>query len=281
MTRWIKTHVQIVILSAITALFILVAVIAVIISTQKNGGNSSGSAAQSITETVSFPDITLPNNIFADLECDHDLCDFTDSYVENNEELIYSYASYPVLTGNGIDHIDVINNSIYEFIVSKSSVKEHEKILAYEKYERASMNAEGFIQFEFMLKTESVVVKEKFVSILFSYTRTVSLSEPSYEYFSLNFDLTNGDSVSFSDIIALDDESAVDYISSIISQDIAINPNIYYPNAKNELQYCIDLNSFYLSNEGAVLFFNPETLTPSVYGVRSFLVPYDKIGYVN
>lgn len=277
--KWIRSHIQIVMVLSIAILFILVTAIAFILTLPKNKENNKESTTQS--QTVSFPDVSIPDNVFVDFKCEHVLNDFEDKYFENDEELIYSYASYPVISGEDVDNPEVINNAVYDFVVSKTTIKEHEKILAHEKYERASINAEGFIQFEFMLKTESVTVKEKFLSILFSYTRTVSLSEPSYEFFALNFDLTNGNETDFSDIVALTEEDAVDYIATIISQDISINPNIYYPNAKDELEYCIDLKSFYLSDKGAVIFFNPETLTPSVYGIRSFVVPYDKIGYEN
>lgn len=275
--KWVREHIQIVTVLAIAILFILVTALAVVLTLPKNKENNKESTTQN--QTVSFPDVSIPDEVFTELECEHTLNDYEDKYIENNEELIYSYALYPVISVDKDETAEVINNVIYQFVTSKSTIKEHERILAQEKYNRASMNAEGFIQFEFMLKTESITVKEKFLSILFSYTRTVSLSEPSYEFFALNFDLTNGNETDFSDIVALTEEDAVNYISTIISQDISINPNIYYPNARDELDYCIDLNSFYLSDKGAVLFFNPETLTPSVYGIRSFLIPYDKIGY--
>lgn len=277
--KWLRTHIQLVTVLLIAFLFIFVTVIAIVLTVPKKDNNHESS--EETNQTVSFPEISLPDDIFNDFICDHQLNDFEDSYFENDEELIYSYASYPVISSENSENTDIINNSIYEFVVSKSSVKEHEIILAIEKFERASMNAEGFIQFEFILKTESVIVKEKFISILFSYSRTVSLSEPTYEYFSLCFDLTSGEEADFSDIIAKNAEESSDYIASIISQDILINPNIYYTNAKDDLKYCIDLNSFYLSDNGAVIYFNPETLTPGVYGIRTFLVPYEKIGYKN
>ena len=262
---------------SISFLLIIIIFVAIITSSKDFGDKKQESETQQ--KTVSFPSVSVPDDVFANYECEHDLTDYTDSYIENGEELIYSYASYPVISSKNAAAIDVINNSILQFVTERSSVKEHEKILALEKFERASNNAEGFIQFEFILKCESVTVKEKFISILFSYSRTVSMSEPSYEYYSLNYDLKSGRSVNFSDIIGTDTDGATDYISSIISQDINNNPNMYYPNALEDLEYCIDTSSFFLSDKGAVIYFNPESLTPGVYGIRTFLIPYEKIGY--
>ena len=275
--KWLRSNIQTVTVILIAVLFVLVTATAVMLTLP----NNTPSSTDTETQTVSFPSVSIPNDVFVDIQCEHTFEGYTDRYLEGSEELIYSFASYPVLLGDDIEFIDVINNSIYEFVSNKSSIKEHEKILSREKYERAQTSAEGFIQFEFLLKTESVTVKEKFISILFSYSRTVSLSEPSYEYFSLTFDLLSGEIADLSDVIAMSEENAIEYVASIISQDIAINPSIYYPNANNELKYSIDLNSFYFSDSGVVLFFNPEVLTPSVYGIRSFLIPYDKIGYTS
>ena len=277
--KWIKSDIQLITVSLITIIFVLVIALAVALTVPESKKESK--ETDDIEQTVSFPAVSIPDEVFGSYQCEHVLSDFTDSYYENEEELIYSYASFPTIYCQGNENINQINDAIFQFVSSKSSVKEHEKILALEKYDRASMNAEGFIQFEFILRAESVVVKEKFISILFSYSRTVSLSEPSLEYYSLNFDLSSGEAVNFSDIIAKTENEAIDYIASIISQDISINPNIYYPNAQDELQYCIDLSSFYLTETGVEIYFNPETLTPSVYGIRNFLVPYDKIGYTN
>lgn len=273
-TKWFRSNIQTVTVISISVLFVLLTVLAVILTLPDNPSSSD-----SETQTVSFPSVSLPDDMFVDIKCEHTFDGYTDSYYEGSEELIYSFASYPVLSGDNIEFVDIINNSIYQFVLNKSSIKEHEKILAQEKYERAQTSAEGFIQFEFLLKTESIIVKEKFISILFSYTRTVSLSEPSYEYFSLTFDLLSGQIADLSDVIAMSEESTIEYVTTIISQDIAINSNIYYPNATNELEWCVDLNCFYFSDRGLILFFNPEILTPSVYGIRSFLIPYDKIGY--
>jgi hypothetical protein len=115
--------------------------------------------------------------------------------------------------------------------------------------------------------------------VLFTLTKTVSISEPSVENITLLYDLVTGQRADLSSLLGIGKTDAVSYVKTIISQDIAINHEMYYVNALDDLEYVIDLSDVYLTDEGAVIFFNAEILTPSVYGVRTFLIPYDKIGY--
>ncbi len=202
-----------------------------------------------------------------------------DEYTKDGIEYIYSFISYPFIEGGNSDATDKINNAIREFALERVTIKSFEKTNAEDAYNRAQSDAMGFIQFEFITSTESVYVKNGYVSIVFRRVRTVGINEPSENITAMCFDLLSGDEVNISAFMNTDSATAESFVFDVFAQHIRINPSLYYNDALDTLSDIIDLKSFYLTDDGVTLYINPDIITPSVMGVRYFTVPYDKIGY--
>lgn len=269
-----RPDVQLISMIALALLFIAVLLFAIIYSSRKDK-----TPDQTEKETVSFPAISQTDTVDHNFFPEYSTHSAYEEYENDGIELIFSSVSYPKLEKGCGDHVEKINADILAVVNEHLIIKEHQRILALEKYERSLSSAEAFVPNEFILDLRSVTVKGKYLSILFTYTKTVSVSEPSVENVSLLFDLTTGESADLSDLLCLDASSAVDYVKNIISQDIKINPEMYYSNALEQLEYVIDLNDIYLTEDEVIVFFPSEVLTPSVFGIRTFSIPYDKIGY--
>lgn len=265
---------QLITVILLALLFIAVLLFAILFSSKKGSDPK-----ETKKETVSFPPITQGDDTVYDFTLSYSLASAYDSYEYDETELIFSSVSYPKLESGCGEHYESINSDIFAVASEYLTIKEHQKLLALEKYERSESSAEGFITNEFVFDCKSVSIKGRFLSVLFTLTKTVSISEPSVENITLLYDLATGQRADLSSLLGIGKADAVSYVKTIISQDIAINQEMYYVNALDDLEYVIDLSDVYLTNEGAIIFFNAEILTPSVYGVRTFLIPYDKIGY--
>ncbi len=259
----------------LSAAILLITIIAAVITSADNNGN------QKVTTKppeLSFPDVSdVP--VREDIMVTYSELTSEDTYEKNGIEYIYSFISYPHIEGGNTDATAKINNAIAQFAFDRVMIEDYEKTNAEEAYNRAESDAMGFIEFEFLTRTESVYVKNGYLSIMFKRVRTVSISEPSETVTTLCFDLLNGDEVDISVFMNVESGVAEQFVYDVFAQHIKINPNQYYNDALETLSDIIDLNAFYLTENGVVLYFNPEIITPSVMGIRNFTVPYEKIGY--
>ena len=251
---------------------IVISLIAVII-----GGRDKSDAPL----TTELPALTFPHvsevPLREDVTVTHSERTLEDCYEKDGVEYIYSFISFPFIEGGDPDATSKINSAILSFATERVAIKEFEKTNAEDAYKRD--DAEEFVQFEFITSTESLYVKNGYLSIAFRRVRTMSLNDPQETLTTVCFDLLTGNVVSLPEFMNVDENTAASFISDVFTQHIKINPNVYYKDALETLPDILDTKSFYLTENGVILYFNPNIITPSVNGVQEFTVPYDKIGY--
>lgn len=239
--------------------------------------NTSGDDSESETKEIAFPDVSdQPDRPEINVSIQTD--SKSEKYEKDGIELINSNITFPILSGGSEEATEKINSDIIAYVTECVKIKSYEKTLSEDDYKIAQRDGMPFIPFDYNTLCQSVFIKDGYISILFRRIETVGMTEPEETVYSLCYDLSSGERVDYSDYIGTDEHFARDYIKSIISQHINNNPNHYYADALDTLSEAIDLNSFYLTSRGVTLYFNPEIITPSVFGVCSFTVPYDKLG---
>ncbi len=264
--------------ATLTVLLLVFTVILIAIIAAFAVENNSGSDKETTPPELTFPNISdVPQR--DNITVTHAEKTLEETYEKDGIEYIYSFISYPFLEGGNPDATAEINDAIYAFVCERVTIKTFEKENAEEAYIRSEQDAMGFIEFEFITRAESVYIKDGYLSIMFRRVRTVGITEPREDITTLCFDLINGDEVDVSGFMNVGEGTARSFILDIFSQHIKINPKLYYNDALETLPDIIDLKSFYLTENGVILYFNPDIITPSVMGVRDFTVPYDKTGH--
>ncbi len=265
-------------IATLTVLLLAFAVILTVVIAAAFVGNKGGSDKETTPPELTFPDISdVPQR--DNITVTHADNTLEEIYEKDGIEYIYSFISYPFLEGGNPDATAKINDAIFAFAGERVTIKSFEKTNAEDAYNRSEQDAVGFIEFEFITRAESVYVKDGYVSIMFRRVRTVGISEPKEDITTLCFDLISGDEADISGFMNVDADTARSFILDIFSQHIKINPKLYYNDALETLPDIVDLKSFYLTENGVILYFNPDIITPSVMGVRDFTVPYDKTGH--
>ena len=224
-----------------------------------------GGTADTEKISISYPVLDTVPDLSNDFPVEYKKSRNDSVYSESGIDLIFTYASFPVIELKDSTVAAAVNEAISSYIILRTNVNESEKALAKEAYERSADMAEGFIPYEFRTDLKSVFVKGQYLSVLFSYQRTVGINEPAVVYEALNFDLSTGKSVSFSDIVSFTEADAEDYLITVFSQHISGSPEGYYSDVLEHLEFLIDLNAFYLNERGFVFYFPSETIAPSVF----------------
>lgn len=259
----------------VAAALIIITIGAAYVFSNKNDG--SVGSAESETKEISFPEISeQPDR--PDITVTYETDSYSDKYENDGVELINSNIVFPILSGGNEEATARINAEIQAFALDTVRIKSYEKALSEDDYRIAIRDEMPFLPFDYNTLCESVFVKGGYVSIMFRRVETLGMNEPDETIYTFCYDLSSGERVNFSDYIATDEQFAINYINSIISQHINNNPNHYYADALDTLSEAIDLNSFYLTSQGVTLYFNPEIITPSVFGVSAFIIPYEKLG---
>lgn len=263
--------------AALTVLLLVLSIIIIVIVATVLNNNKEE------TKTTEPPELTFPNIPSVperdDIKVNHTTVSSEDCYKKDGIEFVYSMISYPYIEGGNAEATAKINASILNFASERVTIKSFEKTNAEEAYERANREGMSFIEFEFITRAESVYVKNGYLSIMFRRIRTVGINEPSEDITTMCFDLISGEEVDISNFMNIDRDSATGFLIDIFTQHIKINPGLYYNDALQTLPDIIDLKSFYLTENGLVLYFNPDIITPSVTGIRDFTVQYDKVGH--
>lgn len=66
------------------------------------------------------------------------------------------------------------------------------------------------------------------------------------------------------------------YIKEKIIEQIKKEPDIYFDNYEELVEQTFDVNSFYCTPKGVVIYFQQYDIAPYSSGIREFLLPYDK-----
>lgn len=66
------------------------------------------------------------------------------------------------------------------------------------------------------------------------------------------------------------------YIKKKIIEQIKENPDIYFENYEELVEQTFNVNSFYCTPQGVVVYFQQYDIAPYASGIREFLLPYNK-----
>ncbi len=264
--------------AVLTVLLILLSMVIIVLVACLTANSKDGEKKTTEPPVITYPDIpeVPPRD---EIKVTHSNKTADETYEKDGIEYVYSSVIYPYITG-GIDAAtSKINDAIFNFACERVAIKSFEKTNAEEAYERSKQDAMGFIEFEFITRVESVYVKDGYLSLMFRRVRTVGINEPSEDITTMCFDLVSGDEVDISVFMNINEASAATFLHDVLSQHININQDLFYADALSTLPDIIDLKSFYLKEEGLVLYFNPDIITPSVIGICDLTIQYDKIGH--
>ncbi len=265
-------------MALIITLVLIAATVTAILLEPKEKAEEKNETEVTTSSVISHPEVTGTDH-GEDIKVYYEFTRAEDIYNNNDAVLIASTVYYPII---GCDNVEVeaaINNDIYKFAETEVKIEDFEKDLADEKYLFGQSSPEGFIQFEFVLNCEAIYAKNSYVSLIFREMRTVGITEPSEKLICLNYDLRTGERISLSRILGSDDAFANNYLFKVFDGVIKARPTSFYNDAEDTLKDVININDFYLDEIGLTLFFNPEIISPRVYGVITYTIPYSDLGF--
>ena len=192
----------------------------------------------------------------------------------NGETVYYSSINCPVFSGGADGATQRINQILRDFCRDYIKLTSEDKLLAEEAYEYARFDYEPYER----SGDCTVYVRDGILSVHFRLFRRTGGADDTHEYRSYVFDLSSGDPVSFSQYIGRDPIFGRDYIVNVFSQLINLSPENYFSDAKEILPRTVSLESFYLTEEALVLYYNPGIIAPDAHGVISITVDYPSLG---
>lgn len=264
----------------------LLLVLTVILFGQKTPLEPTGSeltttSPPATTITVTYPDVTSPYMTDADVDYNAVLSwtpeTVSDVYEVDTEARIFSSINVPIFSGIEGEVVDTINETLRAYAERFATITAETKVLADEDYLLATERDMPFEPYEFAADYRSVYLHGSLLSIVFTHTRAMGGANTYPTYDALCFDLKSGQTVTFATLIGTDEESAITYLTDVFTQIISASPNDYHADVLETLPMLIDLTSFYLTEEGVTFYFDAEAISPSVYGVRYLLIPYEKL----
>ena len=121
--------------------------------------------------------------------------------------------------------------------------------------------------------------KNHILSTIVSLMAFVNNEGPKYdELNNYNFDLLTGNEFTIGSVF----NPNIDYlkvITNYVNYKINQNKDLYYPNATVEIS---DDQSFYLTDEGIVIYFGVDEIAPKEFGIPKFTMEYIKFApYIN
>ncbi|MGL5327701.1 MAG: DUF3298 domain-containing protein [Peptostreptococcaceae bacterium] len=121
--------------------------------------------------------------------------------------------------------------------------------------------------------------KNHILSVVLNLITLTEESLPNYSsLYNYNYDLLSGKQLTIKDIF----KEGVDYIKIItdyVNYKISQNKNLYYENVEI---FITDDEAFYLEDDGLVVYFNPDEISPKQFGVAKFKLMFSKFApYIN
>jgi hypothetical protein len=281
------------------ALFILISLvlltIVVVVHRVRDNENGQQGADDHTTGTdepaISFPVIPHDTDITTDSEIVSDVTDTTPSlpiptdirwepnaihnnYVVDGETLVFASINQPIFSGLDADVADKIHTVLEAYCREFVRITSDDRLMAEEAYDGSPF---GFEPYE-RAGDFTVFIKDNVVSIRYQLFHDNGGADSGSEVTAFTFDLTTGDRLTFADYIEKDEAFGRDYLMTVFSQMVRSAPDKYYTDALDILDDVISLHDFYLTEEGLILFVNPDVLAPSAHGIITLTVPYTELG---
>lgn len=205
-------------------------------------------------------------------------------YVEDigQNEYFYYDLKYPVIYNvkNGYFQVnedilknlnETIRSSVYTF---KEGVFEEEQQInaANPDGNKAKINYKVYSNYDITFNKNHVI------SLTLHLTAMDNANLQYNELYSYNIDLLTGNQILLKDIF----RPGVDYlklVSDFINFKISENPNYYYPNIVVDIP---EAQSFYLTDQGIVIYFGLDEVSPAANGIQKFLMEFTNFeSYIN
>ena len=227
------------------------------------------------SETVASPD-AVPSPLPPLTKLTWEATVVSDTHVLEEETLCLYAASRPLLFGGIEEATARINKTLEQYCDDFIFISDFDKLLAEESYQNTLRDGKEFVTRE-RSSDFTAYLHENVLSVLFSETRIEGGATDNLRYVTLHFDVYTGEEITFAQFINRSDEAATTYILSLFTQWISGAPGRFYPDAADVIRYQPLLRSFYLTEEGVVLYVNGGQISPGAYGIQTLTVPYDKL----
>jgi hypothetical protein len=202
------------------------------------------------------------------------------------------YKGYRIMTYT-IKYPEMISDR-FQILAEKLSALYRARASMYEKstihklYQQAMVEYEYSIANDFPIREFEVYMDYK---VTYNQNCTLSLYFDQYEYTggahglttrsSDNWNLQKSRRMELKDlfIVSMDTRGyVISKIESQIEEQIAAGDDLYFENYPQLVRENFKPNNFYLSEEGAVFYFQQYDIAPYAAGIRTFLIPYDGSG---
>jgi len=204
-------------------------------------------------------------------------------YYKDNVMLNYTIR-YPQFTSNKFRLFIQEINWYYRI---RALLFENDQI--QELYNLAKEQYEDSIKYNFPFHPYEVVTE---FSVTYNQNCFLSLYTDTSEYtggahgnttrVSDTWDLRHRRKAKISDFISAKDlqEFLIRNILKQIEEEIRSGNNVYFEDYKNLVEENLNMDNFYLSNEGLVIYFGLYEIAPYVSGIRTFTIPYTAEGII-
>ncbi|HBI92686.1 MAG TPA: DUF3298 domain-containing protein [Terrisporobacter glycolicus] len=205
-------------------------------------------------------------------------------YVEDigQNEYFYYNLKYPVIYNvkNGYFQVnedilknlnETIRSSVYTF---KNGILEEEQQINTENSDgnKTKTNYKVFSNYDLTFNKNHVL------SLTLHLTAMDNDNLQYNELYSYNMDLLTGNQILLKDVF----RPGVDYlklVSDFVNFKISQNPSYYYPNTVAEIP---EAQSFYLTDQGIVIYFGLDEVSPASNGIQKFLMEFTNFeSYIN
>ncbi len=275
-----------------TILLLTIAVLVQRVRDNRNDQQGSNSTTASPSEPpISFPVIPPDTDVSTDSEAVSNGTNTTttlpiptdigwepkgiqDSYVVDGETLVFASINQPIFSGLDTDAAEKIHTVLEAYCREFVRITSDDKLMAEEAYDGSPF---GFEPHE-RAGDFTVFIRDNVVSIRYQLFHDNGGADSGSELVAFAFDLTTGNLMTFADYVGKDETFGRDYLKTVFSQMVRNASDKYYTDALDILNDVISLTDFYLTEEGLILFVNPDVLAPSAHGLIMLTIPYSELG---
>lgn len=187
-------------------------------------------------------------------------------------------------------------SSTFQTLADKLNSLYRTKAYMYEKRTVNNLYQQAMVEYEYSIANNFPIREfEVYVDFTVTYNQncTLSLYFDQYEYTggahgmtvrsSDTWDLQRSRKMEQKDLFSVElqfKEYVVAIINRMIAEDIASGDDLYFEDYAHLVTDNFKPNNFYLTEEGAVFYYQHYDIAPYAAGIRTFLIPYSQDGIV-
>ena len=258
-----------------SVLLACLAAVLIISSAVRHGGDEK--VTEEITkEIIPVESMTVPENT-ALLPTEYDAENLSVEYETLTKEhsrdgvqLILNYLQYPVFTGSLAD--GKINEDILEKGRKLIEITSSDIVVAMEKRDYSD-------HFEAVQRNcvPTVFQKGLCISVRFTVTDISDGAVDGERTVSFNYNAETGGEMPLCEFLGWDPDFTDEYVKNVFSLLISSERDKYYDDAYEIISLSRLKNSYYITEEGIVLYHDSGFISPSVYGMTEVFIEYGKL----